>query len=96
MHERIHAELAALPGVRAVGATSALPLTASANQTTVQFPSAPGNTGDSDHDGPLIDYTRVLPGSFEALGIPILQGRAFQPEAPGETLSANLGETRNE
>lgn len=81
VQERIHAELAALPGVRVVGAISELPLTAEANQTGVHFPSAPGNTGDPDHDQPLVDRFHVRPGTFEALRIPLLAGRSFSPDA---------------
>lgn len=83
LHERIEAGLAALPGVRAVGAASALPLTAGAEQTTASFPGAPGNTGDGDHDEPVIDYVSARPGYFETLGISVLAGRAFGRPAEG-------------
>lgn len=78
LHDRIEAALRALPGVTAVGAVSSLPLTADASQTTFYFPAAPGNTGDPDHDRPLLDHVRTRPGYFEALGIPILAGRALE------------------
>lgn len=80
VQDRIHAELSRLPGVRAVGAASALPLGADASQTTVHFPAAPGNTGDPDHDQPLIDRIHVRPGYFDALRIPVLAGRPFEEE----------------
>ena len=47
LHERLERELAAIPGVTAVGGGSALPLTAGANQSTMRFPGAPGNSGDA-------------------------------------------------
>ncbi|MQA88703.1 MAG: FtsX-like permease family protein [Gemmatimonas sp.] len=83
LHERIHAGLSTLPGVRSVGAAGALPLSADASQTTVGFPGAPGNTGETEHDRPLVDRVRTRPGYFEALGIPVLAGRAFE-ETPTE------------
>ncbi|CAN5728243.1 ABC transporter permease [soil metagenome] len=81
VHERLHAALAALPGVQHVGATWALPLSASANQTGVRFPGAPGNTGVDEHDNPMVDWMRVRPGYFETLGIRVLQGESFRPSA---------------
>jgi putative ABC transport system permease protein len=81
LHERLHRDLAAIPGVEVVGAVSALPLSADADQSGVHFPGAPGNTGDREHDRPLIDYLLVRPGYFEALGIRFLEGRPF-PAGP--------------
>lgn len=77
VEDRIRDALAALPGVRSVGSTSALPLTADASQTTARFPSAPGNTGEDEHDAPLIDYVSASAGYFDALRIPLLAGRVF-------------------
>jgi putative ABC transport system permease protein len=77
LHERVERELAALPGVRAVGAGTALPLTGEASQTGAAFPRAPGNTGDADRDQPLIDYVPARRGYFDALGIRLLAGRPF-------------------
>ncbi|MDF1504591.1 ADOP family duplicated permease [Roseisolibacter sp. H3M3-2] len=79
VHERLHRELAAIPGVTAVGAASALPLAGDPSQTTVRFPSAPGNTGDEERDRPLVDFMPTRAGYFEALGIRVLAGRAFAP-----------------
>jgi putative ABC transport system permease protein len=79
VHERVHRELAAIPGVRAVGASSALPLNGDPSQTTVRFPSAPGNTGEKERDRPLVDFIPTRAGYFEALGIRVLAGRAFAP-----------------
>lgn len=83
LHSRIEDELRRLPGVTSVGAVSALPLTSDASQTTFSFPGAPGNTGEEEHDGPLIDYMSARPGYLEALGIPVLAGRDLA-EASGE------------
>jgi putative ABC transport system permease protein len=77
LHERIEQELAALPGVRAVGAGTALPLTGEASQFTAAFPGAPGNSGDEDRDQPLLDIVTTRGGYFDALGIRLLAGRTF-------------------
>lgn len=69
--------LASMPGVTAVGAVDALPLSANANQTPLSLPGAPGNTGQKEADEPLIDYMSASPGYFDALRIPIVAGRAF-------------------
>jgi len=79
VHERLHRELASIPGVTAVGAASALPLSGEASQSTVRFPSAPGNRGDKERDRPLVDFFPTRAGYFEALGIRVLAGRAFAP-----------------
>lgn len=77
LHQRVERELAALPGVRAVGAGEVLPLTGQASQTGAAFPQAPGNTGDPDRDQPLVDYVPARSGYFDALGIRLLAGRTF-------------------
>jgi putative ABC transport system permease protein len=79
MHERLQEAMRAVPGVTHVGATTALPLTAEPDQTELEFPGAPGNTGVSEHDVPLVDIIRTYPGLMPALSIPILQGQDFGP-----------------
>jgi putative ABC transport system permease protein len=76
---RIEDALAAIPGVKSVGAANALPLTAGAGQNTIQVPGAPGNTGVEDRDKPLVDVIGVRAGYVEAAGIRIVEGRAFEP-----------------
>ncbi|MCA1789334.1 MAG: ABC transporter permease, partial [Thioalkalivibrio sp.] len=75
VQDRLLRELSALPGVAAAGATSALPLSADASQTSIRIPGAPGNTGAEEHDAPLIDYMGVRPGYMEAMGMQLLAGR---------------------
>ncbi|WP_284351446.1 ADOP family duplicated permease [Roseisolibacter agri] len=79
VHERLHRALAAIPGITAVGASGALPLSGDPAQSTVHFPGAPGNSGDTERDRPLVDYVQTRAGYFEALGIRVLAGRAFEP-----------------
>jgi putative ABC transport system permease protein len=80
VEDRIHDALAALPGVKDVGSATALPLTADASQNTVRFPSAPGNTGEAEHDAPLVDRVLVSAGYFATLRIPLLAGRVFRSD----------------
>lgn len=77
VHGRIERALAAIPGVRSVGSASTLPLTASTDQLSVALPGAPGNTGDRDHDTPLVDFVMTRPGYVETLRIPVRAGRTF-------------------
>jgi putative ABC transport system permease protein len=60
-----------------VGGATALPLTADANQMTIDFPGAPGNTGVEDHDEPLVDVMAARAGYFDALGIRRVAGPGF-------------------
>jgi putative ABC transport system permease protein len=61
-----------------VSATSALPLTAAASQTTVRIPGAPGNTGQAERDAPLVDYIGIRAGYPEVMGIRLVAGRPFE------------------
>lgn len=76
--EAIQRELARIPGVTAVGAVSGLPLSHGTDQTGFAAPGAPGNTGDVETDGPLVDYVLMRAGHFEAMGIQLLEGREFE------------------
>jgi predicted permease len=68
--------LAGLPGVESVGAVSELPLSGSASakgHALEEFPvvgAAPP---------PVLGFRYVSSGYFEAMGIPVLEGRALQP-----------------
>lgn len=77
MHDRLLEAFAAIPGVRALGGVSALPLTADASQAGIAFPGAPGNTGHPDKDRPLVDYMSVTNGYFDAMKIRLIAGRGF-------------------
>ena len=75
--DRTEAALRALPGVTGVSAASSLPLSGIPYQNVVEFPGAPGNTGDGDKDRPLIDRLAIRTGYVETMGMHVLQGRTF-------------------
>lgn len=81
--------LRGLPGVTAVGASMAPPLSAGANQSGVWFPGAPGNTGAVEHDRVLADNASVTEGYFRAMGIPLVRGEEFGP-AQRDSVSARV------
>jgi putative ABC transport system permease protein len=91
--ERFERELATLPGVKSVGAASAVPLTAGTDQTDVVFPGAPGNTGRGEHDAPLVDVLQSRAGWFKTLGIRVLAGRDFLPPRAGSRREAIIDRT---
>ncbi len=93
LHERLHSTMAAIPGVRVVGAGSSLPLSADVDQRDVRFPGAPGNTGQEEQDRPIVDLIHVRPGYFEALGIRVLAGRSFGEAAPSGLREAIIDRT---
>jgi putative ABC transport system permease protein len=77
--DRVERALASIPGVSGASATSALPLTASAAQTPVTIPGAPGNTGDPDRDSPLVDVIGTRASYMEIMGMRLIAGRTFDP-----------------
>ena len=92
MYQRLLEQLRAVPGVQAATAMSGLP------------PNRPLNANDTDIDnytappeGPYenVDYYQnVMTGYFETMGIPIVQGRAFQAtDAASPGMVAVVNET---
>jgi len=82
LQDRVHTELASLPGVTGVGATTALPMTQEVSQTTVAMAGAPGNTGKPEHERPLVDFLATRAGYVEVMRMRLLSGRAFNESRP--------------
>ena len=78
LQDRVERALAAIPGVTGVSATSTLPLTAGASQTTITIPGAPGVTGNKDQDTPLVDYMGIRARYVDVIGMRVIAGRAFE------------------
>ena len=66
--------LEAIPGATSVGGINNLPLTGGGSVLTVQIDEFPI---DEDEFPPAFLARRVTPGYFEAMGIPIIEGREF-------------------
>jgi putative ABC transport system permease protein len=75
-HERLDAELRALPGVTSVARISGLPLGPSENVASFTRPDQPP---PPPGQGPGALYRIVDPEYFDTMGIPMLAGRAFLP-----------------
>jgi predicted permease len=75
-HERTTAALRALPGVISVSAANTLPLSGGGFTGPIEFPGAPGNTGD-DRDRPLADLIQAHAGYVQTMGMRLLAGRDF-------------------
>ncbi|NOT63529.1 MAG: ABC transporter permease [Acidobacteria bacterium] len=72
---RLEERLQALPGVRAVGATTRLPLLAPNNNitTAMQIEGRP----ETARQPVEVDFRRATPGYFATMGIPQVRGRLF-------------------
>jgi putative ABC transport system permease protein len=79
-YRRLDERLRALPGVRAVGATMAPPLSGGAIRARAYAWRGP--EGETDWGPTAADYTTVTPGWFEAAGVRVEAGRVLS-EADG-------------
>jgi putative ABC transport system permease protein len=68
--------VASLPGVESSGGVSALPLSEVGSEFKMPF-TVEGLEATSPTERPQGDYRAVMPGYFATLGIPVLEGRAF-------------------
>ncbi len=73
-YEQIRSQLAALPGVSAVGIGSNMPLRTSGITLDIKADGRPVAPGQAQ---PHSEYRTASPDYFSAAGIPLLQGRAF-------------------
>jgi predicted permease len=80
--DQVLARVRALPGVEAVGLTTKPPFTLNQNRWTIWIPGVhqPGQTGAN------VDVTSVSSDYFNAVGVPLIAGRAFteddRPDTP--------------
>ncbi len=72
--------LAVIPGVTAVTAGSTSPFSGGASSTSIEIEGHP--TGPDDKH-PEVQQRTILPNYFQAMGIPVLSGRAFTEEDRG-------------
>jgi putative ABC transport system permease protein len=73
-YERLQQRIAAVPGVRAVGAANILPLSGNYDSRGVQIEDHP----KPDGQGEAPQARSVTPGYFAAMGIPLVRGRLFE------------------
>jgi predicted permease len=95
----LNERLAALPGVESVGAADSLPLTPVGRTSTIfiegkaDLRAEPDDPNGKGASGPSAFLSRVSPGYFRTLGIPLRQGREFGPEdRQGSLLVAIINE----
>ena len=74
-HRQLTDELAAVPGVTAVGMNTGLPLTGAKSATPMEPTDQPFPEGEL---GPLVERVQVSPGYFDAMSIDLLEGRALE------------------
>ena len=74
-YQALHDRLAAMASARAVGAVSLLPLSGLLNATDVVLPDRPAPPPD---EVPQAHFRIASPGYFEAAGIRVIAGRAFE------------------
>lgn len=75
--DRILDRVSGLPGITAVGMTSAVPLDASSPSDTEI--AIDGRTPDPSEPKKLVNIMQVSPDAFRTLGIPLLKGRGILP-----------------
>ncbi len=79
----VERKLGAIPGVRAVGLSDSLPPGGWERSRPLSSLEIVGHPRREAGTGGLIEWRYVSPGYFEALRIPVLQGRAFKEEDRG-------------
>jgi predicted permease len=77
---RAETRSAETPGVRAVGLTSAMPPDDPGDMNNFDLLDRPVPNGASE---PVAPWSAVTTGYFETLGVPLLEGRLFQPGDSG-------------
>jgi len=83
--QRIIERLSALPGTVSVGATRCLPLDGCDGLTPIYADGTPFEPGETQ---PSVDVRGATAGFFRAMGIPVLEGRGFEPADTGRQPAA--------
>ncbi len=73
-YQNLQDRIAALPGVRAAGSTSILPLSWNESSTGIEVEGRPLLRRE---DAPVVGWRRVSPGYLETLGITLVRGRGI-------------------
>jgi predicted permease len=85
---QVEQQLGAIPGIRALGLSDSLPPAGWERSRPLYAINVVGRPHHGTGTGGLVDWRYVSPGYFDALRIPILEGRTFKEEdrRPGLTL----------
>jgi len=86
---QVQERIATVPGVRAVGASSALPMDPMGINYDLPY-RLDGHAGLPDNQLPEADFRVVTPGYFDAMGIPLRSGRTFSNADRAETINVML------
>lgn len=85
LYEDLRERVSRVPGVERAALTTRVPMGFTGRSTDrVRLP---GRRLTPAGEGLEVGVTAVSPGFFATLGIPLLEGRAFQPDPSGEALS---------
>jgi putative ABC transport system permease protein len=76
-YDRLIERLEGVPGVTRAGAINTLPLTGGGSNLTTVIEEFPPAEGDFP---PVFDVRRTAPGYFEAMSIPLVEGRTYTPD----------------
>jgi putative ABC transport system permease protein len=87
--KRAEERISTLPGVKSVGAISYLPLTGLATSTSFNLATKPLPPSES----PGTEVRPITPGYFNAMGIPLLKGRAFDERDGANSRVVIINET---
>ncbi|MFZ0594718.1 MAG: ABC transporter permease [Bryobacteraceae bacterium] len=77
---QVEQQVGAIPGLRALGLSDSLPPAGWERSRPLSSIEVIGRPRHEGGTGGLVDWRYVSPGYFEALRIPILEGRAFQED----------------
>lgn len=89
-YEELLRQTRSLPGVESAGVIDYLPLGGEESSGSIEVEGHPVAAGSIP---PEADLRSASPGYFEALGIPLIRGRAFQPQDRGDAAPVAVVDT---